>query len=151
MNSEERESIWSITPGMRVSYFIIFASVTVIGTALLVWNTITERGDASASAIALDIIFGISAIGVSAATIAITLTEGTRYIMVIAQWFEDTYIKPSRERREKKWRDAGKDAGRAELIAEIRDWEQRRNAATENGEDFTEPPPYAEDTDQSSN
>ncbi len=147
MNSEERESIWSITPGMRVSYFIIFASVTAIGTALLVWNTITEKGDASASAIALDIIFGISAIGVSAATIAITLTEGTRYIMVIAQWFEDTYIKPSRDRREKKWRDAG----RSELIAEIRAWEQRRNAATENGEDFSEPPPYAEDTDQSSN
>ena len=116
----------------------------MIGTALLVWNTITERGDASASAIALDIIFGISAIGVSAATVAITLTEGTRYIMVIAQWFEDTYIKPSRERREKKWRDAG----RSELVAEIRAWEQRRNAATENGEDFTEPPPYAEETDQ---
>ena len=152
MDKAARESIWSITPGMRVSYFILFALLTAIGTGLHTWNAFDRLQRDGAVEFTLDIISGISTIGVAAATTAITITEGARYVMVIAQWFEDTYIKPSREKRHRKWREEGiaegreegRELGRNELIAEIQAWEHRRNAAAAKGEAFDERPPYAD-------
>ena len=139
-------------PGTRVSYFILFAVLTVVGTGLHAWHAVATRSDDETIEVVLDIISGISTIGIAAATIAITITEGARYTMVIAQWFEDTYIKPAREKRNKRlraeMRAEGRAEARAELISEIQVWEQRRVDAEERGEVFTEPPPYAEESEQ---
>ena len=127
MHQEERESIWSITPGMRVSYFILFAVLTIIGAALYIWDALIQQPRSGVTELSIDIISGISTVGVAAATTAITITEGARYAMVIAQWFEDTYIKPARERRHRKWREEGIAEGIAEGICR-RNSQRTRNA-----------------------
>lgn len=76
--------------------------------------------------------------------------------MVIASWFDEQYVAPLRRKRraeekkllaelrakEEKRRAQMRAEGRAELIAEIEDWENRRREAEARGEGFDEPPPY---------
>ena len=59
--------------------------------------------------------------------------------MVMANWFRQNYLEPLKERQ----RNEGREQGRAELLAEIREWDARRREAEARGETFLEPPPYA--------
>ncbi len=169
-----RESIWSIPPGTRVSYFILFTLLTFSGTGLYIWNETARQPHQGILETIIAIISGTSVVGVASATIAITITEGARYTMVIAQWFSDKYVEPLREKRREEARKAEEAArqavnkarakghaegrvegraeghaeglakGRFELAVEIRAWEQRRKEAEARGETFYELPPYAE-------
>ena len=70
------------------------------------------------------------------AGVAITASEFTRWIMVLASYFRDKFLIPQREKY--------RDQGRKEMAARWQEWNQRRLDAQARGEDFGEPPPVDE-------
>ena len=79
-------------------------------------------------------------VAAGSAGVAITASEFTRWIMVLADFFTRRFLEPQRE----KYREQGREQGRKETAARWREWNQRRLDAQARGEDFNEPPPVDE-------
>ncbi len=163
---EDRESIWSISRTRRALYFGLFTLYAVAGNGFLIWYHVFERRTDTWPETILSITQGIGASTVGAAGLALLTIEGPKTIMVLADYIEERWVKPLRERNraeaearrakmraeaeerearmreeEEKRRAEGRAEGRAENHAEWVAWNERRVTAEANGESFDEPPP----------
>ena len=125
MTGEPRESIWSVSKGVKHVYFALFIGLFTAGTIWMV-----QPGVASLAALCHD----LAALAVTAAALSMVLTETGRYLMVLAAAFE--------EWREKRRREQIARAVAAET-AKWEAWNDRRMQAEQRGEPFDEPPPSA--------
>ena len=129
MTGEQRESIWSVSKGVKHVYFTLFIGQYVAGT---IWTVVP--GVASASALWND----LSSLAITAAAGSLVVTETGRYLMVLAAAFEEW-----REKRRLAQIARAVAEGRSESDAEWDAWLQRRTQAEQRGEPFEEPPPSA--------
>ncbi len=88
----ERESIWSISPGWRNAYFILFVIQNIAGISLLCWYEIFRHTSDDAIRTILNITHGSGQTALGSAGTTLTITEAGRLIMVLGEqlqrWFE---------------------------------------------------------------
>ena len=129
VRDEQRESIWSVSKGVKHVYFALFILQFSAGT---IWTV--AQGAESVSALWHD----LSSLAITAAALSMVATETGRYLMVLAAAFEE-------------WREKRRQEQIARAVAErLREndaeweaWLQRRMQAEQRGEPFAEPPPSA--------
>ena len=132
--SKSREAIWAIRPRWSTLYFVLFTLQVVVGFGIATYDGLSSvNGDRWIQAY-FDIILRTGQVGIAAAIITFTAIEILGSIMLMSEWIRVNLVEPAKERR--------REEGRAEIIAEIEDWDTRRRAAEERGEFFDEPPPY---------
>ena len=127
VSGEQRESIWSVSKGVKHVYFALFIGLFSAGT---LWTV--AQGVESVAALWRD----LASLAVTAAALSMVVTETGRYVMVLAAAFE--------EWREKRRQEQIARAVTAAVAEERREWEawlQRRMEAEQRGEPFEEPPP----------
>ena len=125
MTGEPRESIWSVSRGVKHVYFALFIGQFSAGT---LWRV--AQGVESLVVLWYD----LAALALTVAALSMVITETGRYVMVLAAAFE--------EWREKRRREQIARAVR-ETNAEWDAWNERRMQAEQRGEPFDEPPPSA--------
>ena len=152
---DDRESIWSITRTRRALYFGLFSLYAFAGIGFLIWYHVFERRTDTWPEIILSITQGIGVNTVGAAGLALLTIEGPKTVMVLADYIEERWVKPLRERNraeaearrakiraEEEARQARIRAeGQAQIQAAWEAWNGRRLAAEANGEPFDELPP----------
>ena len=127
VTGEQRESIWSVSKGVKHVYFALFIGQFTAGT---IWTV--AQGVASAAAL-WD---ALSSLAITVAAGSMVITETGRYLMVLAAAFE--------EWREKRRQEQIARAVAVAVAEERREWEawlQRRAQAERRGEPFEEPSP----------
>jgi hypothetical protein len=132
-----RESIWSISPRWKTTYFFLFSMLCLLGTGLLSWYETAQRTGDNAVETVLAIISGMAEVGVAAAVATVVTTEVTQNVMVTGEYLRQKLVKPLKERQ----RAEGRKEGRAENHAAWEEWNRRRMAAESEGEPFDEAPP----------
>ncbi len=125
MTGEQRESIWSVSRGVKHVYFALFIGQFSAGT---LWRV--AQGVESLVVLWYD----LAALALTVAALSMVITETGRYVMVLAAAFE--------EWREKRRREQIARAVAAET-AKWDAWNERRMQAEQRGEAFDEPPPSA--------
>ena len=125
VTGEQRESIWSVSKGVKHVYFALFIGQFTAGT---VWTV--AQGTESVSALWHD----LSSLAITAAALSMVITETGRYLMVLAAAFEEW-----REKRRQEQIARAVAAATAEWEA----WDRRRIQAEQRGEPFEEPSPAA--------
>ncbi len=129
MTGEPRESIWSVSRGVKHVYFALFIVLFTAGTIWMV-----QPGVASLAALCHD----LAALAVTAAALSMVITETGRYLMVLAAAFEEWREKRRREQIARAVAETLR-----ENNAEWDAWNDRRMHAEQRGEPFDEPPPSA--------
>ena len=132
MTGEPRESIWSVSRGVKHVYFALFIGLFTAGTIWMV-----QPGVASLAALCHD----LAALAVTAAALSMVLTETGRYLMVLAAAFEEWREKRRREQIARAVAEATLRGKRR--LAAWEAWNDRRMQAEQRGEPFDEPPPSA--------
>ncbi len=132
MTGEQRESIWSVSRGVKHVYFALFIVLFSAGTIGMV-----QPGVASLAALCHD----LAALAVTAAALSMVITETGRYLMVLAAAFEEWREKRRREQIARAVAEATA-AGERRLAA-WEAWNDRRMQAEQRGEPFNELPPSA--------
>ena len=122
---ESRESIWSVSKGVKHVYFALFIGQFGAGT---LWTVV--QGAVSVPALWHD----LSSLAITAAALSMVVTETGRYLMVLAAAFEEW-----REKRRQEQIARAVAAATAEWEA----WDRRRMQAEQRGEPFAEPSPAA--------
>ena len=125
MTGESRESIWSVSKGVKHVYFALFIVQFTAGT---IWTV--AQGAESVPALWHD----LSSLAITAAALSMVVTETGRYLMVLAAAFEEW-----REKRRQEQIARAVAAATAEWEA----WDRRRMQAEQRGEPFAEPSPAA--------
>ena len=152
---EERESIWSITRGRRALYFGLFTAYAMAGIGFLIWHEVFVNTADTWQQTILSITQGIGVNTVGAAGLALLTIEGPKTFMVLADYIEERWVKPLRERNR-----AAAEARRVKIRAEAEAreariraegaarnhtawvaWNRRRMDAEARGESFDEPTP----------
>ncbi len=122
---EQRESIWSVSKGVKHVYFALFIVLFSGGT---IWTV--AQGVESPAALWRD----LASLAITAAAVSMVVTETGRYLMVLAAAFEE-------------WREKRRQEQIARAVhendVEWEAWLQRRMQAEQRGEPFDEPPPSA--------
>ena len=136
---ERRTSIWSVPEDWRKLYFTIFSVQTLALIGLAVWYEVVVVTNESWP----ETIFAIGSnagpsIGVIAAE-SIILTEA--YFVVIFGGIVERYQNRLRQREAE---------GEARANERWEAWNRRRLESEANGQDFTEPPPSAEQPEEKS-
>ena len=125
VTGESRESIWSVSKGVKHVYFALFIGQFGAGT---LWTV--AQGAVSVPALWHD----LSSLAITAAALSMVVTETGRYLMVLAAAFEE-------------WREKRRQAQIARAVAaataEWEAWDRRRMQAEQRGEPFAEPSPAA--------
>ena len=146
--ADVRESIWSISRGWQVVYFVFFTLQMVSGMCVIFWYHVLEHVEDSIVATLIGIIQGSASVSVGSAGTSYTLAEGARILMILSnsleQWINRRW--DERDARnmaegEKKGMAIGLEEGRANALAEFRAWNDRRLEAESRGEIFDEPMP----------
>ena len=144
----ERESIWSISPGWRTVYFVLFVIQNIAGISLLCWYEIFLRTGDDAIRTILNISHGSGQTAFGSAGITLTITEAGRLIMVLGEqlqrWFEkreDARVARRVDEASAKARAEALAKGRGEAHRQWTEWLQRKMEAEAAGELFDEPPP----------
>ena len=68
--------------------------------------------------------------------------------MLMSEWIRENLVEPAKEKQRSRIemrRKEAREAARAELIEEIREWDRRRRAAQQRGDSFDEQPPHLQD------
>ena len=133
VTSEQRESIWSVSKGVKHVYFALFIVQFGGGT---IWTV--AQGVESPAALWHD----LSALVVTAAALSMVVAETGRYVMVLAAAFEEWREKRRREQIARAVAAAVAEE-RRENDAEWEAWNERRMQAEQRGEPFEELPPSA--------
>ena len=131
MTGEPRESIWSVSKGVKHVYFALFIVQFGAGT---VWTVL--QGMESLAALWQV----LSSLAITVAAVSMVLTETGRYLMVLAAAFEEWREKRRQEQIARAVAVA-KAEERRESDAEWEAWNQRRVQAEQRGEPFEEPLP----------
>ncbi len=134
------DTIWQT----RYWYSGIFLLVAISGEIIVITREITQnQGIINTWLAILEHNQGILAAAITAAT---TLTEGARFIMVIAHGVKQI-IDKWLDKKDKEFRDKLRAEGRAEERAALnkawQDWLARKEDAESRGQPFNEPPPNA--------
>ena len=140
----ERESIWSISPGWRTAYFILFVIQNIAGISLLCWYEIFLRTGDDAIQTILNISHGSGQTAIGSAGITLTITEAGRLIMVLGEQLQRWFEKREDARVARRVDEAvaqAVDEGRGEAHRQWTEWLQRKMEAEAAGEPFDEPPP----------
>ncbi len=127
MAGQQRESIWSVSKGVKHVYFALFIVLFTAGTIWMV-----QQGVASLAALCHD----LAALAVTAAALSMVITETGRYLMVLAAAFEEW-----REKRRREQIARAVTERLRENNAEWEAWNERRMQAEQRGEPFNEPLP----------
>ena len=155
-----RQSIWSVTSGWLPAYFALFDALGTIGVIYVIVYNVFIRSHPTVHDMLWSIATGIVIVGAASATVSILMVELGKNIMIVGTYLEDMLnrrrarqlaeaeergLKQGRERGLEQGREQGLEKGvtkgRADLSAEIREWDARRREAASKGEPFDEPPP----------
>ena len=99
---EQRESIWSVSPGLLWLYLILFGILFVFGTAYLVYYEITQPPTGSGHDVAAAVIKSIGSVAIGSAGVSFFATELTGGIMVLASYLKRKLLDEPERAREKK-------------------------------------------------
>ena len=135
-----RQSIWSVASGWLPAYFILFDALGTIGVLYVIGYNVFGRSHPTAHDMIWSIITGIVIVGAASATVSILTVEAGKNVMIVGTYLEEM-IKRRRARQLAEVKEEGVTKGRADLSAEIREWNARRLDAESKGEPFDEPPP----------
>lgn len=151
MRGDNRVSIWDVPSRAKRLYVGLFAVLTTLGGALVVFHTLTYvDGDAPRSWVATVVIIwkDMSQVGIASATAAVVITEGVNYLMVLSESLRLRVEKKKESLRNEgleqgleRGLEQGIEQGRSEMSIKIRQWNERRLAAEQVGEEFDEPLP----------
>ncbi len=133
VTGESRESIWSVSKGVKHVYFALFIVQFSAGT---IWTVL--QGVESLAALWHD----LSSLTITAAALSMAATETGRYLMVLAAAFEE-WREKRRQAQIARAVAAGVAEGHRESDAEWDAWNERRMQAEQRGEPFAEPSPAA--------
>ena len=136
----ERQSIWSVASGWLPAYFALFNALGLLGVGVVIVCNVLWVSHPTVHDMIWAIITGIVVVGAASATASILAVETGKNIMIVGTYLEEM-LKKRRARQLAEVRAEGVDEGRADLAAEIREWNARRLAAQSKGEPFDEPPP----------
>lgn len=134
LTQPQRESIWSVSPQTRDTYFVVFTVLFLGGLALEAHRAYLDGLPSVEVTRAVWEAAAYVAIGAAAASLV--LTEVGRIAMVIARRLEEGLERVREQRRAE-----GREEGREEERQRWLDWYARREAAEGRGERFDEPPP----------
>ncbi len=133
MPAEPKEdwwALWSLPQRWQKRYSDVFNVLFIAGLAYtLVYEGCLEDSADSIAKTAMDVVQGIAAIGIGAATLALVGIGGS---MAIAEWIGRRKFA------------AGKAEGKAETNAAWIAWNARREEAARMKKPFNEPPPAVE-------
>ena len=132
----ERQSIWSVASGWLPLYFALFDLLGTIGVLYVIGYNVFGRSHASVHDMIWTIVTNIVIVGAASATISILAVETGKNVMITG-----TYLEQMLNRRRARQLAEAEERGRADLSAEVREWNARRLAAQAKGEPFDEPPP----------
>ena len=139
-----RQSIWSVASGWLPAYFILFDALGTIGVTYVIVYNVFGRSHPTVHDMLWTIATGIVIVGAASATVSILMVELGKNIMIVGTYLEDMLNRRrARQLAEAEERGLGKGVtkGRADLSAEIREWDARRREAEAKGEPFDEPLP----------
>ncbi len=128
---QQRESIWSVSKGVKHVYFALFIGQFSAGT---IWRA--AQGVESLVVLWYD----LAALALTAAALSMVITETGRYVMVLAAAFEEWREKRRLEQIARAVA-AAEAATRRGADAEWEAWNERRMQAEQRGEPFEEPLP----------
>ena len=139
-----RQSIWSVASGWLPAYFALFDALGTIGVIYVIVYNVFVRSHPTVYDMLWTIATGIVIVGAASATVSILMVELGKNIMIVGTYLEDM-LNRRRARQlaeaEEVGLEKGVTKGRADLSAEIREWNARRLEANAKGELFDEPPP----------
>lgn len=145
--NDDREAIWAIRPRWSTPYFVLFTLQVVVGFGIATYDGVSSTTPDKWIQAYFDIILRTGQIGIAAAIITFTVIELLSSTMLMSEWIRVNLVEPAKERnrvRIEKRREEGRAEFRAQVIAEMKDWDRRRRAAEQRGETFDEPLPYLE-------
>ena len=132
-----RQSIWSVASGWLPAYFILFDALGTIGVTYVIVYNVFGRSHPTVHDMLWTIATGIVIVGAASATVSILMVELGKNIMIVGTYLEDML-----NRRRARQLAEPEERGRADLSAEIIEWDARRREAAAKGEPFDEPPPW---------
>ena len=132
-----RQSIWSVASGWLPAYFILFDALGTIGVTYVIVYNVFGRSHPTVHDMLWTIATGIVIVGAASATVSILMVELGKNIMIVGTYLEDML-----NRRRARQLAEAEERVRAEIRAEIREWNARRLEAEAKGEPFDEPPPW---------
>ena len=138
--NNDREAIWAIRPRWSTLYFVLFTFQVVVGFGIATYDGLSSTILENWIQAYFDIILRTGQVGIAAAIITFTVIEILSSTMLMSEWIRQNLVEPAKERR----REEGRAEVRAQVIAEMKDWDRRRRAAEQRGETFDEPLPYLE-------
>ena len=130
---QDRSPIWTIPRGEITAFFGYFTTLNIIGLSFVGLHEYYTNETLGIPNIMRELIANAGSVTVGSAGLAITASELTRWIVVIASYFRDKFLEPQRERY--------RNQGRQETANQWREWNQRRLDAQARDEDFNEAPP----------
>lgn len=130
MSEGERDSIWSIRPGMRTAYFLLF--MAFFGTGLGLLAIMGGQSDQTLTQTIMTKWVQAGSVAIASAAAAMSLAEIGGSAVVLVEWARDL-----RDSQRKALRDEGRVAERRAWL----DWYERHQSAKEKGDQFNEPPP----------
>ena len=98
---EQRESIWSVSPGLLWLYLILFGILFVFGAAYLVYYEITQPPTGSGHDVAAAFIKSIGSVAIGSAGVSFFATELTGGTMVLASYLKRKLVDEPRRARER--------------------------------------------------
>ena len=97
---EQRESIWSVSPGLLWLYLILFGILFVFGAAYLVYYELTQPPAGSGHDMAAAVIKSIGSVAIGSAGVSFFATELTGGTMVLASYLKRKLLdEPERARK----------------------------------------------------
>ena len=141
---DQRESIWSVTPGFLKLYLLLFGVLFVFGTAYLVYYEIAQSPTGNGHDIAAVIIKSIGSVAIGAAGISFFATELVGGSVVLASYLQRKLLDEPRIARERELAKLNEENARlkeenarlmeenARLFAERRERRIRRRARGQN-------------------
>ncbi len=125
-----RESVWSVPQSWQGLYLVLFTVQFFACAGVVTWYQVASNTEDSA----VETFF---AIGQVMAALVIMIVAHTLIIVEVIVMLSERYL----ARRFEQGRARGRAEGRTAVLAELREWERRRQEAKEKGEPFDEPLP----------
>ena len=139
---EQRESIWSVSPGLLWLYLILFGILFVFGTAYLVYYEITQSATVSGHDVAAAVIKSIGSVAIGSAGVSFFATELTGGTMVLASYLKRKLLDEPRRARERELAELAEvndeNARLKEQVARLK--QENARLREENGEPVSQDP-----------
>ena len=144
---DDHVSIWSIKARDARTFFRIVGVLWLVALAFIVYKTPYEPPVGSNAAwrdrgeFGLDVLTEFATVGVAIAIVSMVLMRAVNttggLLMTLYETLANRFVIPVIEAHKAE----GREEGRAEAMAEWREWYERRLAAESSGREFREPPP----------